>query len=556
MRFALFGCVALFVAFGWSTIEAWEYRHDEGFTFPASYAGKVTKGLSTPGARTAAVFEELEGKLADGGLSVYEKLQGKQQQHPPGYYVAAFYWGQVFGTGRFGLRLLGLAFGVASIIGVYFLGSRLASSRVGLLAAALLAACPWFHAISVFARPYSMAIALVIASTLAALACCKAKPSRLASAAFVLLSACGLYTLYHFIFVAVWHAALLFCWAVLSSPDGRVRRLKKLLVLEGLVALAWLPWLPHFLTHLEQTQDSFRYSGAYPISQWPAKAAELVSRLLIRGVEDCRPALLVLASLSALVVLLYRVQRSDTDRIDASSSSFIAKCAWWTLPLLPLSMLVGDIVHDSHTVFLAKYSFAFLPFIVVLIPAYLGWGQRPFAARALEGRLRTALTAAWIGLVLMAGVLDLRERLLAKGSMLLASEYVASRDASSHALIMSTTRPGYAIPLLLHLREQDAGLSLVLARRSATPADLFAELMSSDEGASVRRMTFLDFRVSYDPESRWSPADFAELERQARRAGWRTVIADPSRPIAKETNRERLVTVLSPVKATFLAYPE
>ena len=75
---------------------------------------------------------------------------------PPLYYVLAWFWTHVAGTGEVGLRSLSAAFGVATIGVVWALARRLGGDRAALLAAALVAFNPLLVWFSQEARAYAL----------------------------------------------------------------------------------------------------------------------------------------------------------------------------------------------------------------------------------------------------------------------------------------------------------------------------------------------------------------------------------------------------------------
>lgn len=79
---------------------------------------------------------------------------------PPLYYVLAWFWTQVFGTGEVGLRSLSVVFGTLTIPVAYAAARRAVSARAGLVAALLAAVSPplvWF---SQDGRTYALAVLL------------------------------------------------------------------------------------------------------------------------------------------------------------------------------------------------------------------------------------------------------------------------------------------------------------------------------------------------------------------------------------------------------------
>src|SRR3712207_6196961 len=86
---------------------------------------------------------------------------------PPLYYVLAWFWTQLFGTGEVGVRSLSALVGTATIPVAYAIGARAATPRAGLIAAALVAANPLLVWYSQEARTYAL---LVLLSALTVLA--------------------------------------------------------------------------------------------------------------------------------------------------------------------------------------------------------------------------------------------------------------------------------------------------------------------------------------------------------------------------------------------------
>lgn len=80
------------------------------------------------------------------------------ESNPPLYYVLAWAWAKLFGTGEVGLRSLTALFGAATVPVGYLLGRQLASRRAGLLLAALIAVNPMLIWYSQEARSYALLV--------------------------------------------------------------------------------------------------------------------------------------------------------------------------------------------------------------------------------------------------------------------------------------------------------------------------------------------------------------------------------------------------------------
>jgi mannosyltransferase len=79
---------------------------------------------------------------------------------PPLYYVLAWVWSKLFGTGEVGLRALSAVIGTATIPVVYAAATEAISRRAGLIAAALAAVSPWLVWYSQEARSYALLMLL------------------------------------------------------------------------------------------------------------------------------------------------------------------------------------------------------------------------------------------------------------------------------------------------------------------------------------------------------------------------------------------------------------
>ena len=107
------------------------------------------------------------------------------------YYLLLHFWLHLGGS-EFFVRSLSVLFAIASVPAIYLLGRRLFDSRVGLIAAALLAVNAYHVQYSQEARAYSLMVLLCLLSSLCFLQCL-AEPSRRNRAAYVLSSALAVY---------------------------------------------------------------------------------------------------------------------------------------------------------------------------------------------------------------------------------------------------------------------------------------------------------------------------------------------------------------------------
>ena len=94
--------------------------------------------------------------LVRGGVGHAMSDLAHVENTPPLYYVLAWPWAHLFGTSEVGLRSLSTVFSVALIPIAYLIGEQLVGSRVGLVAAALVATNPMLVWYGQDARAYAL----------------------------------------------------------------------------------------------------------------------------------------------------------------------------------------------------------------------------------------------------------------------------------------------------------------------------------------------------------------------------------------------------------------
>jgi mannosyltransferase len=135
---------------------------------------------------------------------------------PPLYYVLAWCWAKVFGTGEVGLRSLSALFGTAAIPVFYAAAAELYSRRVALAVAALAAVNPFLVWYSQEARSYAL-LSLLGALSLLFFARLLRRAERRDLVLWALFSALALATHYFAVFLVAPEAA----WLVARYRDRR-----------------------------------------------------------------------------------------------------------------------------------------------------------------------------------------------------------------------------------------------------------------------------------------------------------------------------------------------
>lgn len=180
------------------------------------------------------------------GSSLAETIENlKHDSHPPLYFALMLAWKGLFGESELSVRMLSVAFGMASLGAVYWLGSRLVNQRLGLAAAFIAAIAPLHVYYSQEARMYIM-LAFFSSAAAGLLWLAVKHDKKRYWWAYTLAAACLVYT----------HV---FGWFVLPAANAfllirKDRRLfKKLLFHQAIVMLLFLPWVPILAQQTGQT---------------------------------------------------------------------------------------------------------------------------------------------------------------------------------------------------------------------------------------------------------------------------------------------------------------
>src|ERR687888_59573 len=125
----LVGIIAAAAAVRFATLGHQSYDHDEAVT---------------------------AGRVLHAGLSKTLDLVNSSERSPPLYYLLAWLWSKLFGTGEVGLRSLSALIGTLTVPAAYLAAREVSSRRAGLIAAALVAFNPYLVWYSQEARSYAL----------------------------------------------------------------------------------------------------------------------------------------------------------------------------------------------------------------------------------------------------------------------------------------------------------------------------------------------------------------------------------------------------------------
>src|SRR5581483_8712700 len=174
------------------------------------------------------------------------------EPNPPLYFIVAWPWAKLFGTGEVGLRSLSALIGIAVVPLTYLCGRELISRRAGLLAAVFAAINPFMIWYSQEAREYMLLAALCSASFLMFARAWRTNSTR-AIVWWAVLSGLALLTQYFAVFL-VGAEGLALLWR---------HRSRAVVVACGALILVEAAVLPHAIHHASHPAG---WIDAFPLS--------------------------------------------------------------------------------------------------------------------------------------------------------------------------------------------------------------------------------------------------------------------------------------------------
>ncbi|MFN8160668.1 MAG: glycosyltransferase family 39 protein [Solirubrobacterales bacterium] len=302
---AVVGLTALAAALRFATLGAQSYHHDEVVT-----AARVLRGTL--------------------GHAV-EKI-GSSESAPPLYYLIAWFWTQLTGTGEVGLRSISALAGVATVPVAYLIGAELRGRRAGISAAALVATNPMLVWYSREARCYSLLVLLGSAALLFFLRARRSGSARDLNR-WALFSALALASHYFAIFPAAAEAVLL-----LRRRGRAVLRPLAWVALAGLVLVPLALLQAGHTDHIDwiERQALLPRLGQAGVAFMVGETGEVIS-------QPVRPLLALVPALLAgalLLLLAFRADRRDRNL----GAALIAVAAFSVLAPTVLALAGKDFV--------------------------------------------------------------------------------------------------------------------------------------------------------------------------------------------------------------------
>lgn len=278
--------------------------------------------------------------------------------HPPFYYLLLHYTIKFLNNSVITLRALSLIFSLLSISLIFFLGKAIHSEFLGLLSALFATLSAYCLQYSIMVRPYPLLMFLSLFSSLLIYLLVtnnKFHFKNFECYLYILISAIGLYTMYHYIFVIFFQAVF-----VTLSLRKNVKRVLITALIYLLIGLLFIPWLPYLKNQLDVVNNATYYFHGQ--NNLLLTVFEIIRNNFLRFPFQnyslslaLSPANIVSFAIIVFVLLVFFIGCRNTLYHKQSRLIFIA------LIFYLAAHFAGDWIMQSRTLILKKFQFFIVP---------------------------------------------------------------------------------------------------------------------------------------------------------------------------------------------------
>jgi len=360
--------------------------------------------------------------------------------HPPFYYLLLRYTIQFFNNRVTTLRALSILFSVLSVVLIFLLGKAIHGEFLGLLSAGFVTLSAYCLQYGVMVRPYPLVMFLSLFSTLLIFSLVTKSKFHFKSLGcylYILTSAIGLYSLYHYIFVVFFQAV----FTILS-----LRKHVKSMLLTALVflpiALLFVPWLPYLKDQLATVNSGDYYFRG---QNNPLVIFFVVIRnnfLRFPFQDDSLGLVLFVAKIVAFVIVLLVFSIGCRNMLyhEQSRPFFIA------LLLYLAAHFAADWIMQSRTFNFKHFQFFVGPmFFFVLAFGLVEMSDRSFLRSALVLLLSTLLVLS--SQTVLQAKINFDGPAIVKTLASKISDHLTNRDDSA-LLIVNTSARRFLFPIV------------------------------------------------------------------------------------------------------------
>lgn len=184
--------------------------------------------------------------MPDYGFMNMIEHSSKLGKTPPLFYILLWLWQHIFGSSEFAVRMLPALFGIAGILGVYFLGAAIFSRKTGIFAAMTTALLSFHIYYSQETRSYSLLFLLASLSYLFLIKIIK-QPNTKNIFLYIVITSLMLYTHYFVFFIFAAQIFFIVWYFLFSREISFIKLLKSFGPAFIVPVLLYIPWIPNLI---------------------------------------------------------------------------------------------------------------------------------------------------------------------------------------------------------------------------------------------------------------------------------------------------------------------
>jgi hypothetical protein len=287
--------------------------------------------------------------------------------------------------------------------------------------------------------------------------------------------------------------------------------LSKILIATLLIIICYIPWISTLKSHLTLTKGRYYFSPFIAWEQWPyylsAKFKYFIGGYHTKTTIGVKLGIKILAIISGFLFFksFFHPSKANLKRIK--------QLFWFSSIAMPLSIIIADYWHNTHTFFIVRTTIVILPLMILAIIS----GVSFITNRFIKGSILTL----WFFALLFISLNNIDSAIRNISDQQALADYMLKHDRATHVVIFNDKEPGYLIPMLVQFRDDGIKhIQVTIARKK----DFFNMIYKLCKNTGINHISFVNLDIKYDKNAVWSNEDLDRAREILKGAGKTSII--------------------------------